>query len=477
MAITRCPYCHAIVDESSKYCPNCGTQLLFTEDDEIEEEIPGEKIVDLEIDEKDYSTGEPEEVTGEVSGQAAGEEAAEKPAEESQEESTRTSFPELEAEAEEREAAGSLRTGSGQGCAGEKDEQPVVEGGEPSGEEKAGSGTEAGYFVEPEEKKQAEGTVSLAEGTFETRELDKIGRTVDLGRQGLEEILNGLEDEQKAGAGESGAPESPGAETTGSAGSSDTAGVRPEGDTTEKTGESGSLPPWADRMINPPEEPETRKKDLGELFAGEKSSDSTMGLPEQDVTPVLPYYEEEEQEEEELEEEKEKQAEEEGERVISEEPEEEPDEELEEVELGAEETKEVEEEEEEVREEAEPFFYPRPDIPPAAETPADVRETARPAAGPFAGAGPTTARARIKAFSLSVFFKSLVFDLLFIGVFWLLALWLAARSMAATLFDLLAVTPRPVLILYVLLAGVYFFLFKFFLGETLGDRLFKERDG
>ncbi|MCK7489521.1 MAG: zinc ribbon domain-containing protein [Anaerotruncus sp.] len=61
MAITRCPYCHAIIDENDKYCNNCGTQLLFTEDEEIEEEIPGEKIIDAEVEEKDYTVDEPED--------------------------------------------------------------------------------------------------------------------------------------------------------------------------------------------------------------------------------------------------------------------------------------------------------------------------------------------------------------------------------------------------------------------------------
>ena len=47
MAIRRCPYCKAIIDEGLEYCSNCGTQLIFPEDEFIEEEIPGEKIVDV----------------------------------------------------------------------------------------------------------------------------------------------------------------------------------------------------------------------------------------------------------------------------------------------------------------------------------------------------------------------------------------------------------------------------------------------
>jgi hypothetical protein len=32
------------------------------------------------------------------------------------------------------------------------------------------------------------------------------------------------------------------------------------------------------------------------------------------------------------------------------------------------------------------------------------------------------------------------------------------------------------LLLYAVFVFIYFFLFKFFLGETLGDRLFRERE-
>jgi hypothetical protein len=48
MAIKRCPYCRAIIDERDQYCNNCGTQLLFPEDAFIDEDIPGEKILDVD---------------------------------------------------------------------------------------------------------------------------------------------------------------------------------------------------------------------------------------------------------------------------------------------------------------------------------------------------------------------------------------------------------------------------------------------
>lgn len=50
MAIKRCPYCRSIIDEVDRYCNNCGTQLLFPEDESIEEDIPGDRI--LEVDDK-----------------------------------------------------------------------------------------------------------------------------------------------------------------------------------------------------------------------------------------------------------------------------------------------------------------------------------------------------------------------------------------------------------------------------------------
>src|SRR4030042_1063813 len=64
MAVRRCPYCKAIIDEQDKYCNNCGTQLLFPEDEFIEEEIPGDKIVEEE-EKEGKGEGEEEELESE----------------------------------------------------------------------------------------------------------------------------------------------------------------------------------------------------------------------------------------------------------------------------------------------------------------------------------------------------------------------------------------------------------------------------
>jgi predicted nucleotide-binding protein len=40
MATRRCPYCKETIDAETEYCSNCGTQLIFHEDEFIEEVIP-----------------------------------------------------------------------------------------------------------------------------------------------------------------------------------------------------------------------------------------------------------------------------------------------------------------------------------------------------------------------------------------------------------------------------------------------------
>src|SRR4030042_21499 len=66
MAIRRCPYCKAIIDEQDKYCNNCGTQLLFPEDEFVEEQIPGDKIVDEDVAEKEEQKEEEQEEEEEI---------------------------------------------------------------------------------------------------------------------------------------------------------------------------------------------------------------------------------------------------------------------------------------------------------------------------------------------------------------------------------------------------------------------------
>ena len=67
------------------------------------------------------------------------------------------------------------------------------------------------------------------------------------------------------------------------------------------------------------------------------------------------------------------------------------------------------------------------------------------------------------------------FDLFFITALWLIALWLASRLINGSLFKLISVSVLAIVILYLILLISYFSLFLYFLGETLGDRLFHQR--
>jgi RNA polymerase subunit RPABC4/transcription elongation factor Spt4 len=468
MAIIRCPYCHAIIDENDKYCNNCGTQLLFPEDEEVEEEIPGEKIIDVEEgeEEKDYGLDEPKEASaGTLEG--GGEEGTE---EERTGEIITGPVGEggsteigglIEKEPEEvilvdeiaaQEAAARVEARPAAAAEEETKAYPVPEGKAaetaPPAEappQPAAAGLAEGEREKPDttkvrteelEEEEAEAPVvppPPVPPTFDTRELDGIGKTVELGKDHVEKMISVMAERQREGSGEP------------------PAGAEPE----KKT---GTLPPWASKMKGaaamaapgrtadtgrrfvedglaegggegPPAGTEETEQ---EIFPRRKPPDSGIGLPERIAQATLPF----------------------------EKP-------------AAEERKEEEEQEEEV------IFAPAAPAVPRPAVEAETRQPAREEAPALAAAERETEleeEAPRPPFQFSVFLKAKAFDILFVGVFWLVALWVAARSMDATLFEVLSVTSGPVLVLYGVYVGLYFFLFKFFLGETLGDRLFRERE-
>lgn len=530
MAIIRCPYCHAIIDETDKYCNNCGTQLLFPDDESIEEEIPGEKIIEAESEEKNYEldeaskTGEAlphdeyeREAAGTVElssvvnsdvethtieeileGDETEEGAAEaKPHEATQEvlvvneiaasekedrpERVQEAAPESHTEGEKttaefghesvQETAESEAQGLQPAVPTEEHdyggEVPPIERPIPVAEPKTAQETETGKpaqdtavtdLTEPAAEPSPTGEAPAAEAgaaaasadslTFDTNELEKIGETIDLSKARLDSVMDEMADSEQA------APAS-------------------EAPVQEKT---GTLPPWADRMKGAPSiisETDTHEgdemdsarrsllaKDLAaeetwpdspkveaaeetseeeEIFPKRRDSDSGLGYPERLTQATLPF--DSKLEEETVEE------------------------------LGA---------------EVEPAAVvpPEPRPSPAAPAAPSAAVAARPAAGISRDeAFPRTETAAEEEeevekppFSLVFFLKSKTFDILFIGFVWLIALWLAAQSLSTTLFDMLSITPWSAILFYAVLVLLYFFLFKFFLGETLGDRLFKDRD-
>jgi len=482
MAIIRCPYCHAIIDENDKYCNNCGTQLLFPEDDSVEEEIPGEKILDAEDDdeEKDYSLDKPgpgttadaeedeeteEERTGElVSATGAGDgkteeviivediaaqEAAAKaacPAASEPEEDTKVySVSPVETGTREDETVELVVPPFAEDMARTTVPEAVEDGGEeptPDTDEVRTGEIEEGAVAE----------AGPAPVTFDTHELEDIGKTIELSKERLDKMIEVMAGKQRETPGE----QAPGAEPV--------AGKK-----------TGTLPPWADKIKGAaPAVPREDTGDTGgrfeketwsgvdagtpmkesgleaageeqeeakeeEIFPHRKPSDSGIGLPERVTQAALPF---------------------------------------EAVEQATAEEGESEEaaEEESLGPAAGPAAIPSiAELPKREGTRLVAREEARP--GPGFEKEPEAAEEALRPpFNFSLFLKAKAFDILFIGVFWLVALWVAARSMGATLFEILSVVSSSALLLYAAFILLYFFLFKFFLGETLGDRLFRERE-
>jgi hypothetical protein len=532
MAITRCPYCHAIIDEHDKYCNNCGTQLLFSEDDEIEEEIPGEKIVDAEVEEKDYTIEEPRDERRPAPGNELDGETdedltegtketslAELVAEEPSEEDDRTEEVILvdEIEAGGKDAAGTPEPAPPADEAGaaeiddgeepeedfdlmeddglpaeeertdqseEADERPRPEAGPLHKEETreyAAAGKRADappaapeepeveYVTEPAapDESATAGEAALRPPTFDTKELESLGRTVELSKDKVDEILEVMSEQQTPAP----PPPPPPSEM------STPAMPTPEMPTPEGVGmtPTGSLPPWASTMKGAPvfneetgpvetrkirgaEPPAEETGDEVEIFPKRRAPDSTIGLPEKVSQSPLPFEEPaaggDEKDEED-----------------AEDGEGEGDEETEEEEI--EETGDEEESEEGQARNPTPEHIVLPG--------GDARAMREP--GPVAASGEEDegaegdeGPARWLPFGSPVFLKAKAFDVLFVGLFWLVALWLAARSMGMSLFAILGAMSGSMILLYVVFLVIYYFLFKFFLGETLGDRLFRPRE-
>jgi len=426
MAIKRCPYCRAIIDEKDQYCNNCGTQLLFPEDAAVEEEIKGEKIVDADVEEKDYEIPKPEDQASgkaESGGEEEHEEVEAEPEEEvilvdedKHDEGGEKSTAQLTPEEETPEETPAAMPAGGDALPALSAEPgveipaegvPVIFAAERDGSQ---SETEEGKVEKHEEEPETEEQVPAGKKplTFDTRELDQIGRTAELGKEQIEKFLEVLKEREEESKARSIKPPEPG----------------------------DNLPPWASGMKD--ETPasgfergdEAMSREEGEeredLEAGEplpeseeegaeekdkrparRIADSGIGLPEKVIQTTLPF-----------------------EKAI-------PREEIPAEEKAARSRKEESYEEEAEEEEA------------ARERP---------------------------PFKLSVFLKAKSFDVLFVAVFWLVSLWLAARSMNVTIFQMFGVVPDGLFVFLGALLVLYFFLFYFFLGETLGDRLFRDED-
>jgi hypothetical protein len=424
MAIKRCPYCKAIIDEEDKYCNNCGTQLLFPEDESIEEEIPGDKIIDEEEEEEKEEFQEEEgkgAAKGEDLNEGEDEEEPElelEPGEEEQGKSHRRKIEDETAEElgakleedtdeferelttgeEEEEVSAELETPEWQTEEAQAERSEREEVSTEAGERQAsGEMIEETEEVEEElekeeiEEEETEGEkkykVSIEEDelVFKTKDLDQLTATVEEGEKGLEEFLGAF----KKGEGE---------KKTTPAARDESLELTQEEEAVPGT--RGELPPWASGMkesLPTPvaAQPVTGTGDEASLTHREWTTDSGIGIPEKITQKTLPFGD----------------------------------------------TTAQKLDEERMREEA-----------PSAE-----EEKTRPS-------------------GLSSPLKARLVDVVFITALWLISLWFTAQVIGVPLFRLIFGSPIPVLAFYLILLVLYFFLFLYFLGETLGDHYFSAED-
>jgi hypothetical protein len=413
MAIRRCPYCKAIIDEEDKYCNNCGTQLLFPEDEAIEEDIPGDRIVEEE-EEKEEEQETEEDLTEEETEGLLDEEEGE---EELIEEPGREDFGsegeagEIEEEEGEEEEIEGERRGDfleeKSGDEGEvREEEELIEGREDEGEfEAAGSETSvektedegadisgaeretAGWPLEEESAEEGEEEIDeeLEEAEAETEEAELEGQEEEeVGEEEIEEPPSGrfVKDE----------PEKKYEVSI----EEDELVIKTKDQERPSTETKEDLPPWASGMKEIPSSSLQEEKTEGEETSTRRewTTDSGVGFPERLTQNTLPFS----------------------------------DTSVQRIEEGR------------VEEEAEK---------------------------PEAGQRPPALSSRLRA--------KLV-DVVFITALWLISLWFTAQIIGVSFFRLIFGSLVPVLAFYLILLILYFFLFLYFLGETLGDHYFSEED-
>jgi hypothetical protein len=477
MAITRCPYCRAIIDKKDQYCNNCGTQLLFPEDESAEEQIPGERIIDEDFEEKDYEIPE-----GEDDGSEQDDEEDEEGDEEDEEDDER------ERDEDKKKAGKEVAEEEDEGKEDEEEEVTLID------EEKKEEEAEEKPLTPASPQKPGR-TPKMKALTFPTEELEKIGKMSEYGDVTVEKFLEVLKErearradkdtKEKEGDGIRKAEEEPRERLR-----------EPGDDLPEESSPAPAerliaptdeLPPWAKEIQKPGSIPKTAERKDEEAAEEGEPGDERLGIKEA-------YAEKEDH----------------GEGGGKREPEEATEEPGEEQRPGAKEEEKEEElemrrdvEEEELEEELETAEPPLEEKKPAREVkPSDsgigLPERITQAKLPFDTApvedfgrkrepdkrGKEEAEeireereaAPLPPLKLSAFLKAKLFDMLFMAVFWLVSIWLASRSMEVGLFQLLSATTGTFVLYYGALLVLYFFLFHFFLGETLGDRLFRERD-
>ena len=492
MGIKRCPYCRALISDEDQYCKNCGTQLLFPEDEEIEEEIPGDKITEdnREREEEEENKEELTEEKWEKSPETEFVEKAEKEKETTglgeEEEKSEEEAEEVILVEEEEEETGAV-------------EVPEIK---PTKEKKRPKSRPEEILFTPQEDRLPFPEEKTAGIYQEKKELGKTEE--DLVKQIEKEVLG--EEERKP---EEASPERPGLVTQ----MVEELRQAEEAETGEKDKET-KRPGLVTQMIKElgiEEKKETPEPQTFETAELDKIG-PTVDLGKRQVDDFLKVLEEKEKERL-REKSKLMEKTEEGTSEVpswvkevktastelltsaSESPEREEtttedtgtaeewliEEKITEPTMGFPERVtrsqlEVEEKEEELTGELEMELETETETEEELEGSFPVAGTQETTlSGPeLAETAVRTETAQLAPLGFKNFVKAKIFDLLLVTVFWLASIWLAARSMQTTIFKLLDLATNGLLVYLLILTFFYFFLFYFFIGETLGDRLFRE---
>ncbi|MGD9346811.1 MAG: hypothetical protein PVH84_13165 [Candidatus Aminicenantes bacterium] len=441
MAIRRCPYCKAIIDEGSEYCSNCGTQLIFPEDEFVEEEIPGEKIIDVNEgeenpqDKNDLVKGRSRATKGKR-GKIKAEEVSEEEKDDVAETDSETaqdeiSEPEVKAEAEQEpeldaeiEQQTEPETELKPDPEGKLDDEEITQKEKEElpayMQEETPVETPSEEGLEPREDLAQKVEYDAEEGVEEEKSPDESAdfRTADLEgmvdpaekeKEEIEKFLNSLKEEREK--------------------------------TKKYYEETGELPPWAQSMREGTTAEATFDEDEE---IGEAPIEHEESLKVEDGKD-LPDFEESFEEER-------------VEEPIDEESVE-PDKEF------------LFEEEKAIEEEAVRGADTGMGLPEGLD-----QQNLPFGQGLFESTSPREKKRRLKKpdIQFSPWVKSRVFDVLIIVGVWLVAIWLASRVVGIGFFQMLTTATVQTLVFLLILLVIYFFLFLFFLGETLGDHLFSE---
>jgi hypothetical protein len=417
VAIIKCPYCKAFIEEGSEFCSNCGTKLIFPEDEDIEEEIPGERII--ELGEKEYeksrSQDQPPEEDVPESGEMESyleEEPTEKPeaVQTDSQDEVRKMDPDEPSEKRSEDDLG-LKEETSEADEGEDGEKlfgPFAETPPPKGIPSMDDNPESGGITPSDEppasppetgdeqlsQKEAtpksgswlfpEESLPIPEDDEETGELEDTAASADKEKEEIERFLDSLKKERQ--------------------------------EIKQKIkDDEADLPPWAEKIHDAGKEQGEK-----EVQAGQPDPEQQEELVETKEALEIPVSEEESSFEEE------------------------PAAEIPKIEL-----------------EKTPAFssYNQGML-----FGSEEEESGRREFGLFS------------FFKLSRQFKSRLFDVFLITVLWLISFGIAAYLTGNSVFSLIAGSVLPAAAFFMILIAVYFGLFLVFLRETLGDLLFSKEE-